>query len=107
MSLEDVYFFRRMCFSSAASFTGAAVLWVIGLIGLWINYHCDYYLIVWNRSSAPKLRDQIRQESMNWWPVLFTPIFFGVQQFCEGFVWIYLKEDLSPQVPGFCFSFFA
>jgi hypothetical protein len=96
-----------MCFSSVASFTSACVLWIIGFAGLWLNFYCDHYLTSWNLSSNEKILEQILMESKYWWPVLFTPIFFGIQQFCEGFVWIYLKQDESAQVPGVCFSFFA
>lgn len=98
----------RMCFSSFASFTSAAVLWVFGFVGLWLNCYCDHYLTHWKKiSSHEKIIQQIRMESRYWWPVLFTPILFGIQQFCEGFVWIYLNQDESAQVPGICFSFFA
>lgn len=119
-----------MCFSFIASFSSAGVLWLIGLGGLWINYYCDYYFSLWNYNYSQIKRNnennennhessrnyeiineilikQMKYESKYWWFLLFTPIFFGIQQFCEGFVWIYLKQNMNAQIPGFCFSFFA
>ncbi|MBY0109790.1 MAG: hypothetical protein K2X90_01630 [Candidatus Babeliaceae bacterium] len=54
-----------MCFSASASFSASAVLAVIGLVSLTL------------------IKDRY------WIPVALVPVFFGIQQFAEGLVWLY------------------
>ena len=101
-----------MCFSSEASFVSSSVLFVLGFIGLYINYKCDQFYLRWKRKEKEEkvvlnILLKMKEESIYWWPFLFTPILFAIQQFSEGFVWIYLNQNMNPNPPGYCFSFFA
>lgn len=62
-----------MCFSAEASFTAAAVLTVTGIVTL--------------RTTTS--------------PVQFCfaliPLLFAIQQFSEGFIWLYLKHEIGSQ----------
>lgn len=58
-----------MCFSPEASFTASAVITTVGLIAL---------------KKAP---------NRNFKLLAFIPLFFGIQQFSEGFVWLSLLYE--------------
>lgn len=65
-----------MCFSAEASFSIGTVLTVIGAVG------------------CKKIKK---------WPLKFLaiiPLFFAVQQFSEGFVWLYLNNTIESPVVG-------
>jgi hypothetical protein len=57
-----------MCFSAGASFTAAGFLSIISLLSI----------------------KQVRTKKMM--PIALTPLFFGIQQAAEGFVWITLNN---------------
>ena len=61
---EDWAIGTRMCFSAGASFTAAAGLSAVSLLST----------------------TQVRTKKMI--PIALTPLFFGIQQACEGFVWV-------------------
>ncbi len=63
-----------MCFSAEASFTASAVLGCMGVATL----------------------KAARRTSLSWLAAL--PILFGLQQFCEGILWLYLPDppEMSP-----------
>ncbi len=75
-----------MCFSPEASFASAALLIPVGGYCLWTS------------RRVPRL-----------WPLAAIPIFFGVQQACEGIVWISLRRgDLSmSRAASLAYLFFA
>jgi hypothetical protein len=76
-----------MCFSSQASFIAAGALSIISLLSI----------------------KQVRTKSML--PFALTPLFFGIQQAAEGFVWITLNNNDSTSmlhiISMYTFLFFA
>lgn len=54
-----------MCFSATASFTSAAIIGVIGIVGVY----------------------QAQQFNKNYLALNCLPLLFAIQQFCEGMVW--------------------
>ena len=67
-----------MCFSAAASFTASAVLGALGALAIQRVKNPAYYLFA------------------------SVPLFFGIQQACEGYVWL-----TGSRVAGLIFLFFA
>ncbi len=61
-----------MCYSAEASFTAAAVLAVVGIVLVRRFYNSKRIFLA------------------------LVPLFFGIQQFAEGIVWIGLKSDSFP-----------
>jgi hypothetical protein len=76
-----------MCFSPEVSFASAAVLVPTGAYCVWLA-----------AQRVPRL-----------WPVAVVPAIFGVQQACEGFVWLGLHHDdvALRAVAGRAYLFFA
>ena len=75
-----------MCFSPEASFASAAALIPVGGYCLWTS------------RRVPRL-----------WPLAAVPIFFGLQQACEGLVWIGLRRGDASVVhtASIAYLFFA
>ncbi len=69
-----------MCFSATASFAASALISTIGIMG-------------YRRAGKSKVKI-----------LASIPICFGVQQFCEGWVWLALSHDSLSNLLGF-FSF--
>jgi hypothetical protein len=76
-----------MCFSTEASLTAGAILIPAGFWCL--------------RTAARK--------NLKYLPLAFTPVFFGMQQICEAFVWtkIHKGDAVGVLPPAFAFLFFA
>ena len=76
-----------MCFSAGASFTAAAGLSIISLLSI----------------------KQVHTKKLI--PIALTPLFFGIQQACEGFVWITLNNGDTTSIlhltSMYAFLFFA
>lgn len=76
-----------MCFSAGASFTAAAGLSAVSLLSI----------------------TQVRTKKMI--PIALTPLFFGIQQACEGFVWITINNGDTTSalhlISMYSFLFFA
>ncbi len=74
-----------MCFSSEASFIGAAILAAIGVANI----------------TQVSSKSQI--------PLAALPLFFSLQQFSEGLLWVSLKggDPLFGQIGMYLFLFFA
>lgn len=76
-----------MCFSAGASFTAAGVLSAISLLSI----------------------TQARTKKII--PIALTPLFFGIQQACEGFVWITINNGDTTSslhlISMYSFLFFA
>lgn len=76
-----------MCFSAPASFTSAAVLTVAAVAS---------FRLVRHRSELP---------------IAMIPLFFAIQQFCEGWIWIFLERGINTgpylQAATWGFLFFA
>ncbi|NBQ17153.1 hypothetical protein EBU24_02455 [bacterium] len=75
-----------MCFSAQASFGASLVLLVIGILAIYKNKDTKTRLFAW------------------------IPVLFGVQQFCEGVVWIAKTDQafsLYAQIASYGFLFFA
>jgi hypothetical protein len=76
-----------MCFSASASFTASAVLIPTGVYCL----------------------TEARKKDEAYLPVAGLPLFFGIQQSFEGFVWLNIIPENSISVTSFalCFLFFS
>ncbi len=73
-----------MCFSATASFTASTVLGLVGTAGL------------------------IKTQNKKAWPLMAMPLFFALQQFVEGLLWISLKSYPQYVLPlTHVFLFFA
>jgi len=72
-----------MCFSAGASFAAGAVLIPAGL-------YCVRRGMACNR---------------NWLWLAITPVVFGIQQFCEGFVWRGMQQGDAALVRGAALSY--
>lgn len=73
-----------MCFSATASFTASAALGFVGTAGL------------------------IKTTDKKAWPLMAMPLFFALQQFVEGLVWVSIKNYPAYTLPlTHIFLFFA
>ncbi|MBD2056564.1 hypothetical protein H6F88_11140 [Oculatella sp. FACHB-28] len=72
-----------MCFSAPVSFTASALLIPAGLYALRLAYG----------------------QNSSYLPLASIPIAFGVQQACEGLVWLSIEADSSTAVNVGAFSF--
>ncbi|MCP9809306.1 hypothetical protein KBY58_07655 [Cyanobium sp. HWJ4-Hawea] len=78
-----------MCFSASASFTASAILIPLGIYSTHIARKTDQPSYV---------------------PLAMVPMFFGIQQLIEGFVWTFVKHDsVEPwtRISSLGFLFFA
>lgn len=76
-----------MCFSASASFTASAILIPTGIYCL----------------------TEARKKDEKYLPLASLPLFFGIQQSCEGFVWLNIFAGNTLAVVNFalCFLFFS
>jgi hypothetical protein len=112
-----------MCFSAIASFVTGGCLLVIGSIICYLNnlimipYIVKYFLQSEKDNDitiSSEVRKKFLYDCYHWWPMLLTTIFFALQQFCEGVVWLESKNKHQDHVSthvktvaGYIFSFFA
>jgi hypothetical protein len=110
-----------MCFSRAASFSACAIIGLIAMCALWMNFRGRVVRTIWSRILRWKSQDKLRLEddvleeypeeelkdAYYWVPFLSTPLLFAVQQGCEGGVWLRLEDGGDTSAPGTAFSFFA
>lgn len=71
-----------MCFSATSSLVASGVLGAVGT------------------STLTKAKPRQR-------PIAFVPIFFAIQQLCEGLVWITIHEGKPSLIAAYGFLFFA
>lgn len=98
-----------MCFSAAASFAGAAVLFCLGLV-ICIANKKSVELLEYKYSHIQATQatlEDLHKNEWFWWPALTTPILFALQQASEGVVWLAIARGRDSHPSGYVFCVFA